>query len=169
MFHSIGKFVDSLSTWTGKAVAWLSLLLIGELVYDTVARYVFNAPTEWSYDVSYMLYGTFFMIGAAYTLLQDEHVRIGVVYDKMPERGKAIVNMLGYLLFFFPSVIALFYFGGDYAYKSLIMNEHSGVSMWSPPIYPFKMILPVAAMLLLMQGMVQFIRSLSLLRKGEQS
>jgi TRAP-type mannitol/chloroaromatic compound transport system permease small subunit len=159
-FASIGKFIDRLSTWSGKAVAWLCLILVLELVYDTIARYGFNAPTEWSYDISYMLYGTMFMIGAAYTLLLDEHVRIGVLYDRVSARSKAIINIVGYLIFFFP--------GTDYALKSWKIMEHSGVSMWSPPIYPFKTVIPVATFLLLLQGIVEFVRSLISFTKGEK-
>lgn len=168
-FISLAKFIDRLSIWTGKAVAWLGLILILELVYDTAARYIFNAPTEWSYDISYMLYGTMFMIGASYTLLLDEHVRIGVFYDRVSRRNKAIINVVGYIIFFFPVTISLLYYGAEFAITSWKMTEHSGVSMWSPPIYPFKTIIPVTAFLLLLQGSVEFVRSLLYITKGDMS
>ena len=133
-----------------------------------MARYVFNAPTEWSYDISYMLYGAAFMLGAAYTLLLDEHVRIEVVYEKVSPRARAIIDAVCYLIFFFPAVIALLYFGGEFAFKSWKMLEGAGVSMWSPPIYPFKTIIPVAAALLLIQGLVQFVRCVAFIVKGER-
>jgi TRAP-type mannitol/chloroaromatic compound transport system permease small subunit len=165
-FASIGKFIEGVSTWSGKAVAWLCLILVMELVYDTIARYGFNAPTEWSYDISYMLYGTMFMIGAAYTLLLDEHVRIGVLYDRVSDRSRAIINVMGYIIFFFPVTLALLWYGTDYAIQSWKITEHAGVSMWSPPIYPFKTVIPVAAFLLLLQGIVEFVRSLISVTKG---
>jgi len=166
---SLGKGIDKLSVWSGKAVAWLGIILILELVYDTIARYGFNAPTEWSYDISYMLYGTMFMVGAAYTLLLDEHVRIGVFYDRVSRRAKAVINVIGYLIFFFPVTIAFLYYGADYAAKSWKIMEHAGVSMWSPPIYPFKTIIPISALLLFLQGTADFIRSLTLAFRGEGS
>ncbi len=164
---SICTFIDRVSTWSGKAVAWCGLILIIELVYDTAARYVFNAPTAWSYDISYMLYGTMFMIGTSYTLLLDEHVRIGILYDRMSLRNKALINIIGYVLFFFPVTIALLYYGFEFAAASWKLGEHSGVSMWSPPIYPFKTVIPVTAFLLLLQGSVEFVRSLVFFTKGE--
>ena len=97
--------------WSGKAVAWLMLPLVFELVYDSIARYAFNAPTIWSYDISYMLYGILFMIGGAYALLEESHIRIEVFYTSFSKRGKAITDAIGYLLFFFPSIGILFYYG----------------------------------------------------------
>ena len=163
MIANILKNIDRLSIFCGKAVAWLIPVLILELVYDTLARYVFNAPTFWSYDVSYMLYGTIFMIGAAYTLFRDEHVRIEVIYDKASARTKALIDVVGYIVFFFPSLIALLYFGSGFAFKSFKMLESSGESMWGPPIYPFKAVIPLAAILLLLQGIAQFLRSMGTL------
>jgi len=160
MLKSIAKFIDAMSIWSGKAVAWLGVVLILELVYDTVARYGFNAPTSWSYDISYMLYGVMFMVGSAYTLLLDEHVRIGVIYDRVTKRTQAIINIIGYTIFFFPVMLAIFWYGMEYAVTSWKMMEHAGVSMWSPPIYPFKTIIPLSALLLLLQGSVDFGRNL---------
>ena len=160
------RFMDRVSTWVGKASAWLIPLLIAELVYDTIARYLFNAPTAWSYDISYMLYGTAFMCAAAYALLRDEHVRIELIYEKVSPKSRAVIDAIGYLLFFFPSVGALFYFGVEFALKSWRMLETSGESMWSPPIYPFKTIIPLAALVLSLQGIVQFSRCLVAIRRG---
>jgi len=157
------RFIDRVSEGVGRATAWLIPLLILELVYDTGARYIFNAPTEWSYDISYMLYGAIFMLGAGWTLLEDEHVRIEVLYEKLSRRGRAVVDALGYLIFFFPAVGALTYFGGKFALQSWLIFERAGISMWSPPIYPFKTLIPVAMALLFLQGVAQFIRCLSVI------
>ncbi len=169
MWSSLSKFIDRLSEWIGKASAWLIPLLIAELVYDTIARYVFNAPTAWSYDISYMLYGAAFMGGASYTLLLDEHVRIEVIYEKVSRRSRAIIDAIGYVIFFFPSMGALLYFGTEFTIKSWKLLETSGESMWSPPIYPFKTIIPITALLLILQGIVQFIRCLVSIKKGKKS
>jgi TRAP-type mannitol/chloroaromatic compound transport system permease small subunit len=153
--------IDRINEWTAKAAAWLIPLLILELVYDTAARYVFNAPTEWSYDVSYMLYGVIFMLGAAYTLHIDRHVRIETIYAKLSPRAKALIDAVGYVIFFFPVMIALIYYGGMFALKSWKLLEAGGDSMWQPPIYPFKTVLPVAALLLTLQGLAEFIRCIA--------
>jgi TRAP-type mannitol/chloroaromatic compound transport system permease small subunit len=159
--------VDKLSEWIGKGVAWLIPLLILELVYDTAARYLFNTATGWSYDVSYMLYGAIFMLGASHTLVRDGHVRIEIIYHRVSPRARALIDALGYLLLYLPAMGALLYFGLGFALKSWRMGETSGASMWSPPIYPFKAVLPLAAFLLLLQGTVNLIRCLqTFFRRG---
>lgn len=163
------KWIDQMNAWTGKAVAWLVPLLILELVYDTVVRYLFNAPTQWSYDISYMLYGTIFMVGAAYTLQKDKHVRIETFYGKLSDKARAGMDAICYVVFFFPALGALIYFGGLFAFKSWNMLEAGGDSMWQPPIYPFKTVLPVAAILLFLQGIAQFIRCLQRLFRGSHA
>ncbi|WP_051564041.1 TRAP transporter small permease subunit [Desulfovermiculus halophilus] len=160
------QVIDRISAWTGKAVAWLVPVLILELVYDTAARYLFNAPTAWSYDISYMLYGTIFLAAAAYTLQLDRHVRIELLYDRLSTRGRAIIDCLGYLVFFFPPLTALVCYGAQFAWKSWGILETGGQSMWQPPIYPFKTVLPLAAALLLVQGVALFIRSLRIVVRG---
>ncbi len=150
--------IDRLNEWVGRAVSWMVPILVLELVYDTIARYVFNAPTEWSYDISYMLYGAIFMLGAAHTLHVDRHVRIETIYGQLSVRSRALVDALGYLVFFFPVMGACIYYGGIFALKSWQMAELGADSMWQPPIYPFKAVLPVAAFLLMLQGIVEFIR-----------
>jgi TRAP-type mannitol/chloroaromatic compound transport system permease small subunit len=167
MYLLLSKFIDRLSEFVGKASAWLIPLLIAELVYDTIARYIFNSPTAWSYDISYMLYGAAFMGGASYTILLDEHVRIEIIYEKVSLKSRAIIDAIGYVVFFFPSMGALLYFGADFTIKSWKILETSGESMWSPPIYPFKTIIPITALLIIFQGIVEFTRCLITIVKGE--
>ena len=163
------KPIDRLNEWTAKGIAWLVPLLILELVYDTVARYVFNNPTEWSYDLSYMFYGAIFMMGAAYTLQIDRHVRIETIYGKMSRRGKAFIDATCYLLLFFPAVGSMIYFGGIFALRSWKILEVGGESMWQPPIYPFKTVLPLAAVLMTLQGIAEFIRCVRTILRGENA
>ena len=164
----ISKSIDNISEFVGKTVAWLIPILILELVYDTLARYVFNSPTAWSYDISYMLYGAAFMGGASYTLLLNEHVRIEIIYERTSRKTRAMIDAAGYLLFFFPSMACLLYFGALFTLKSWELHETSGISMWSPPIYPFKATIPVTAFLLILQGSVQFARCLGSIAKKEK-
>lgn len=160
------NFMDTLNRWVGRAVSWLVPVLVLELVWETFSRYVLNAPTVWSYDISYMLYGGLFMLGSAYTLQKDKHVRIGLFYDKAGPRGKALIDAVGYLVFFFPVMTALVWHGAEFALKSWRMLESSGDSMWQPAIYPFKTVLPLAALLILLQGLVEFLRCLSRLKES---
>ena len=163
------RWIDTTTRWAAKAAAWMVPLLVLELVYDTAARYLFNAPTAWSYDISYMLYGGIFMLGAAHTLHIDRHVRIETFYGQLSRRGKALVDGIGYLLCFFPAVGALLYFGGGFALRSWKMSEVGGESMWQPPIYPFKTLLPLAAALLLLQGMAEFLRCVRTLMRARDA
>jgi len=159
--------IDLSSNWSGKIVSWLIYLLILERAYDTVARYGFNAPTAWSYDISYMLYGALFMLGAAYTLLADEHIRVEAFYERFSPRARALIDLIGYLVFFFPSVGALIYFGIDFAWEAWKLKETS-ITFWAPPIYPLKALIPIAAFLLMIQGMAKFIRNLVIVTKGNK-
>lgn len=162
------KFIDGISRRVGEATAWLMLVLVLELVYDTVARYVFNSPTIWSFDISYMLYSLLFMLGGAYTLLDKEHVRVDMFYEKFSPRGKAIVDILGYLLFYFPAIGGMLVWGILFANESYQLLEHATKSYWSPPIYPFKALIPVTALLMLLQGGAEFIRAIANLKLTEK-
>ena len=155
--------IDTINRRVALAVSWLVPLLVLELVYETVARYVWNAPSVWSYDISYMLYGAIFMLGSAHTLQIDRHVRIETFYEKAGPRKRALIDAIGYLIFFFPVMIALVWYGSRFALKSWQMLELSADSMWQPPIYPFKTILPLASLLILLQGVAQFVRCLQVL------
>ena len=161
------KYVDSSSEWSGKVVAWLMLPLVLELVYDSIARYLFNSPTVWSYDVSYMFYAIIFLGGGAYTLLDEGHIRIELFYDMFSPKGRAIIDIIGYVVFFFPVIGALFYFGIEFTLESWKWLEHGHLSYWSPPIYHFKSLIPISAFLLLLQGVAKFIRAIATISKRE--
>lgn len=150
--------VDRFSKCQATVVCWLIFALIFTLTYEITARYFFGSPTVWAYDFTYMLYGSLFMLGAAYTLLVDQHVRIEFIHYAMPPRMREIVEIIGYLIFFFPAIGALLYVGVDFALESWTLGEHAKQSIWAPPIYPFKTILPVGALLLFIQGMANFVR-----------
>jgi TRAP-type mannitol/chloroaromatic compound transport system permease small subunit len=154
----IAGLIDEINRYIGWAMAFLVPALVLELVYDTVARYMFNSPTEWSFDITYMLYAAIFTLSAPHALKMDKHVRIETIYGKLSERNKALMDAVGYLIFFFPAVTALVYYGWLFFLRSYRMGEVGGESMWQPPIYPFKALIPIAAALLLLQGLAQFYR-----------
>lgn len=157
---------DRFSAWVGKAFAWSIIALIAVTVYDVTARYVFNAPTEWAYDTEYILYGTLFIMAGPYALSRNGHVRGDVVYRLLSVRVQGAIDLVLYLLFFFPGVLALLYSGTEFAQMSWMMREQSSSSPNGPAIYPFKTLIPVAAVVLIIQGVAETLRSWVALRTG---
>ena len=160
------RAIDGLSRVTGKTFAWLFLPLTYALVHEVVATKVFSRPTVWAFDVSYMLYGTIFMLGAAYTLAQDGHVRGDMLYRLWPPRVQATIDLTLYLLVFFPAMVAMLIAGWSYASYSYSIGERSLQSPFGPIIWPLKMVIPVTAFLLLLQGVSQVIKCVRCLQHG---
>jgi TRAP-type mannitol/chloroaromatic compound transport system permease small subunit len=159
-------FIDEISAFVGKAFAWLILALTFGITYEVLSRYLFNAPTSWAFDASYMMYGTLFMMAGAYTLSRNGHVRGDVLYGFFPPRLQAGLDLLLYLLFFIPGVVALIWAGTSFADYSWGIGEHSSVSADGPPLYPFKTVIPIAGALLLLQGLVEIVRCALCLKSG---
>jgi TRAP-type mannitol/chloroaromatic compound transport system permease small subunit len=151
--------IDTLSEWSGRIFAWLIIPLVAGLTYEVLARYLFNAPTIWAYDLSYMLYGAHFMLGAGYTLLKGGHIRTDIFYQSWSPRTQGKVDALLYLLLFFPGMIFFFWMGGQEFWQAWSIGERSDASPWRPILYPLKATLPLGALLLLVQGVSEFIKS----------
>lgn len=162
------KRIDRMSEWTGKATSYLVLLLTTAISYEVVCRYVFDAPTLWAQEVSTYLFGAFFMLGGAYVMWKDGHVRVDIVYGRLSERGKAIVDLITFPIFFFLFMGILVWEGGKMAIWSWSIWEHTQ-SPWSPPIYPLKTIIPLAALLLLLQGARRFIQTILIIMHKRRS
>jgi TRAP-type mannitol/chloroaromatic compound transport system permease small subunit len=158
--------IDDLSTWVGKTFSWCIILLTLATCYDVVMRYVFSAPTGWAYDTEYILYGTLFMMAGAYTLSQDGHVRGDFISRMLPFKVRASIELTCLILFFFPAMLALLYSGWDFFHISWLQNEHSASSPTGPPIWPFKAIIPFAAIFMLLQGTVETVRCVVALKTG---
>jgi len=159
-------FIDSLSTWTGKAFAWLIMVLTLGVSYEVLVRYAFRAPTTWAFDFCYINYGAMFLMAGAYTLSRGGHVRADVVYRFLKPRTQASVDLILYVIFFLPAVAALIYSGWKYAATSIRFKE---VSIFSPagiPIFPLKTLIPVTGVLLLLQGAAEIIRCIICIREG---
>jgi TRAP-type mannitol/chloroaromatic compound transport system permease small subunit len=161
------RAVDLLSYWVGKASAWLILALTFVVSIEVFKRYILNAPTSWIFDFNSMLYGTLFMLGGAYTLAAGGHVRADFVYIYLQPRGQAALDLILYLVFFIAGILGLIYAGYDYAALSWRINEHSTVTAEGPPVYPFKTVIPVAALLVMLQGFAEIVRCVVCLRTGE--
>lgn len=158
--RSVTGAIDTFILWTGRVFAWMAMALMLVIVHHVISRYGFDAPTIWAYDVTYMLYGSMFMLGAAYCLLRGGHVRTDFLYNRWTPRTQGAVDSALYIIFFFPAFILFFDAGYDYAVRSWAQQERGFYSPWAPPIYPFKTAIPVGIALLLLQGVSELLKSL---------
>jgi TRAP-type mannitol/chloroaromatic compound transport system permease small subunit len=159
LIESVEKFIDKLNQMVFKAARWIVLILSFTLFYEVFMRYVFNRPTIWSYDVSYMLGGIFFTLGMGYTLQKNIHVRVDIIYNLFSKRTKALIDILFTLFVFFPTFTMLIYKLIPYVRTSWIRQERAVGSFWMPPIYPFKTMLLVAVLLLFLQVISMLIKN----------
>jgi TRAP-type mannitol/chloroaromatic compound transport system permease small subunit len=159
--------IDGISTWVGKAFAWLIIALMGVVCIEVFKRYILNAPTAWIFDLDNMLYGTLFMMCGAYTLAQNAHVRGDFLYSSMRPRTQAWLDLFLYILFFVPGIAALIYSGWIFAVESWTINEHSTVTANGPPVWQFKFMIPLAGVLVMLQGLAEIVRCVVCLRTGE--
>jgi TRAP-type mannitol/chloroaromatic compound transport system permease small subunit len=150
--------LDAVTRFAGKAIAWLIIPMVLSLVWEVTARYLFNAPTAWAYDMTFMLYGTFFMIGSAWTLQRGGHIRTDLYYGRWSPRTQARVDLACYLVLFFPAIGIFAWLGWGYFWRSFELNERIVTSPWLPIVWPFKFMMPAAAVLLLLQGIAETIR-----------
>ncbi len=158
--------IDRLSAGVGKAFGWCIVVLTFATSYEVFVRYVLRAPTSWAYDISYIMYGALFMMAGAYTLSRNGHVRGDVLYRLMPPRVQATIDLVLYLAFFVPGIVALVWYGIPYALQSWGYRE---VSVYSPaniPIYPSKTLIPLAGLFLIIQGIAEILRCLICLKTG---
>ena len=159
--------IDRISTFVGHCFAWLVVGLTSLIGYEVFSRYVLNNPHAWAFDAQIMLYGTMFMMAGAYTLAKNGHVRGDILYGFLKPRTQAIFDLILYIVFFIPGVVALAYAGYSFAADSWRILEHSSITADGPPLYPFKTILPIAGVFLLLQGLVEIFRCIVCIKQGE--
>ncbi len=162
------KFIDSTSKYIGWGASMIAIPMILALVYEVFARYVFHKPTSWSYEITYMIYGSHFLLGAAFTLYAKGHIRIDLLYMKFSPRGRAIIDILGYSFVFFPVVITLVISGFGFAHDAFKIHEVSQFTPWQPLLWPFKSIIAIGFFFLLLQGLAEYIRAFVMLLKGQE-
>jgi TRAP-type mannitol/chloroaromatic compound transport system permease small subunit len=167
-FRTTVEVIDRIASYVGRPVAWLIIPMTIAVTWEVVARHFFRAPTIWAYDVIYMLYGTHFMLGTAYTLMRIGHVRTDMLYSRWSIARQNTVDAVGYFFFFFPAMIFLFYFGWVEAYHALQIGETSDASPWRPIVWPFKFVIPLTALLLLIQGVGELLKSVYAIRTGRE-
>ena len=160
MVARVLALIDGLNTATGWLAGWLIVPMTLAVAYEVGARYAFNAPTKWAYDLTYMLYGAQFMLAAGYTLLKGGHIRTDVFYERWSAKTRATIDTVSYLLFFFPGLLFVMYAGAVEAGQAWRIGERTAVG----PMYPFKAIIPLAAALLLLQGVSELIKCARVIR-----
>jgi TRAP-type mannitol/chloroaromatic compound transport system permease small subunit len=159
--------IDQISTWIGQFFSWLIVALTLMISWEVFSRYALDNPHPWAFDVMSMMYGSLFMMAGAYTLSKNGHVRGDVLYGFFPPRVQAWFDLILYILFFIPGVVALAYAGYGFAAESWVISEHSNITANGPPVYPFKTILPIAGAFLLAQGLVEIVRCIVCIKEGE--
>ncbi len=160
------SFIDALSTLVGKAGSWLILLVVGFIVYEIVMRYIFHLPTLWVSESMVFGCGMSYVLGAAWALKDNRHVKIDLVYGKLTARQRAVIDSITYL--FFALYLGMFLWAASkYTWQSILVGETTS-SAWDPPVYPIKIALVVGVALLLLQGSAKLIRDLHLAIKGTE-
>ncbi|MFO1360963.1 MAG: TRAP transporter small permease subunit [Burkholderiales bacterium] len=162
LVRTIDRFTDTTGLW----IASLSIPLVLAVCYEVIARYVFDAPTIWSFDVTYMLYGTLFMLGCAYALHKGAHIRTDFFFERWSVRTRGIIDSIAYLVLFFPAFILFLAVSWNEGYYAWTINETSEQTPWRPLLWPYKMVVPLACLLLLIQGVSETIKSLWAARTG---
>jgi len=160
-------FIDRVSTWVGQAFSWLIVGLTLLVSWEVISRRFFDNPHAFTFDAMIMMYGTLFMMAGAYTLSKNGHVRGDVLYGFFSPRLQAGLDLLLYVLFFIPGIIALVWAGYYFAADSWIIKEHSSVTADGPPLYHFKTVIPIAGAMILLQGLVEIVRCVICIRQGE--
>ena len=162
----IVRAIDWFTDTTGTLVAWLNVPMVVVVSYEVIARYLFDAPTIWSFDLTYMLYGTIFMLGSAYALHKGAHIRTDFLFEKWSIRTQGLIDSISYLVFFFPSIIMLLLVSGNEAWYSFGIGETSEQTPWRPILWPFKGVVPLTCVLLLIQGVSETIKCVYAWRTG---
>ncbi len=158
--------IEGLSVWVGRAFGWCILILTLSVTYEVFMRYVLNSPTVWAFDMMVQMYGALFLMAGPYALAQDGHVRADVVYRLFPVRVQASLDFFLYLIFFFPGMLALFWYGAEIASDSWRYKEVSWNSPARIQVYFFKTLIPLAGGLLIIQGIAELMRCWIAIRTG---
>jgi len=166
MLKKVLRAIDTMSEWSGWVVSLLIYGVMGTLVYEVCARYIFNSPTIWAHETSTFFFGAYFMLGAAYCLRREGMISVDILYCRLPRRIQAMLNLITFGFFLAVCVILIWAGGKDAAYSWSVWERTN--TTWEPPLYPLRTIIPVAALMLLLQGIAQFIRDASIAFTGRE-
>ncbi len=158
--------IDTFSLWVGRVVAWMTIPLMGAMIYEVVARYWFAAPTVWAYDISRMIYGAMFILGAAYALSKGVHIRSDFLYRKWSVQTQGRVDTALYVICYFPAMVILLWVSSEWAWTSVSRGERGTDTSWMPLLGPLKSALPVGVAFLIIQGVSELLKSAHAALKG---
>ena len=161
------NFADQFVVWIGRAFAWCIFILTAAVMYEVIMRYFFNAPTLWSFDFTIQMYGAVFMMGGASAMSTKTHVKADMYYNKLSEKGQAILDLILFICFYAPGVFALTYAGYFYAKKAWIVHETSWNSPAQIQVYFSKSLIPIAGLLLLIIGISEIFRCIICIKTGK--
>ena len=167
-FYSAIRRIDRFSDATGKLISLSMLFLVFSISYECFSRYLFNAPTTWVFETSYMTNGSAFMLGCGYALLKGAHVRTDMLYENFSERTKGTIDLVSYLLLFFPVMITLLVISVDDAWYAFGIHEVSEQTPWRPIMWPFRAAVPLAAVLFMVQGASETLKSWFQVKTGRE-
>jgi TRAP-type mannitol/chloroaromatic compound transport system permease small subunit len=159
-------WIDRFSLWTGRTVCWLTVPLFCAMVYEIFVRYAFTAPTMWAYDISRMLYGALFMLGAGYGLSKGVHIRADFIYRNWSAKAQGMVDGILYVLFYFPGLIVFLWMSTEFAYESWMRAERGMDTAWMPYVAPIKTVLPIGVLFLMIQGVSELLKCVYAAKKG---
>ncbi len=165
MAATIGA-IDTMSATVGRVVCWMLVPMCLSMVYEVIARKYFLAPTMWAYDISRMFYGALFMLGAGYALMRGVHIRADFLYRNWSARTQGTVDAALYLIFYFPGLLVFMWTSIDYAWTAVDRGERGMDTAWMPYMGPIKSVLPISALLLLIQGVSETLKSFYAVHKG---
>jgi TRAP-type mannitol/chloroaromatic compound transport system permease small subunit len=168
IYYAIIRVIDSFSDVTGRLIALTMLYLVATITYEVVARYFFRSPTVWVYESSTMANGSAFMLGCAYALYKGAHVRTDIFWDNYSERTKGIVDLVSYVVLFFPAMITMMLISIDDAVHSYVTGERSQESLWRAIMWPFRAVIPVSAGLFMIQGISETLKCVYQIRFGRE-
>ena len=161
------NFADQFVVWIGRAFAWGIFILTAAVMYEVIMRYFFNAPTLWAFDFTIQMYGAVFMMGGASAMSTKTHVKADMYYNRLSEKGQAILDLILFICFYAPGVFALTYAGYFYAKKAWIVHETSWNSPAQIQIYFSKSLIPIAGLLLLIIGISEIFRCIICIKTGK--
>lgn len=162
--NAVLRFIDNLNDWIGRALSLTVLLMFVLVMMEVIRRYFFNAPTVWGNELTQLLFGAYVILSGGYILRFNGHVNVDIFYARFSSKTKAVLDIVTFLVFFLFCGMLLVY-GGQLAWESLVTWERSQ-SAWNPPVYPFKLMIPLGALLLLLQGIAKLIRDICVLIPG---
>lgn len=167
-FYAVIRGIDRFSDLAGRLIALAFLFLIAAITYEVVARYVFNAPTIWVYEASFMINGGAFMLGCGYALFKGAHVRTDIFWERYSERRKGTIDLVSYLVFFFPTMAILMMISIDDAWVAYEIGERSQESIWRAITWPFRASIPLAMLLFMIQGVSESLKCVYQIRYGRE-